>query len=124
MICFNDKAFGFSHPNFTMTPTPLGQTCYHCEEEIIEGDKGFFRFLWLGYQNSGEGYYRPIHFECDLRLTMGSLEHQTCKCSCYGFENEEDETKSKRERAKEAAAYYFATDPLWKALGEKPDENS
>lgn len=63
--------------------------CQHCNE-IIEGKTSI----------------RGLHNECAVRLTVGSVAHQTKTCSCYGGDSEDDPTLSKREAA--LAAYRLA----------------
>lgn len=69
--------------------------CIHCEDEIkpyevIPDCKG------------------KMHRECLLRSIIGSVAHQTQRCSCYGFSGEDDPKLTARENAKAAARYFLS----------------
>lgn len=52
--------------------TPVAQPCAWCKEEFIPGDRGVF-------YATGE----PMHIECFMRQTTGSVTHVLHQCSCY-----------------------------------------
>jgi predicted RNA-binding Zn-ribbon protein involved in translation (DUF1610 family) len=55
-------------------PTPVGQKCMNCGEEIMEGDQGV-RFINGPYQ----------HRECGLRNVMGGIGHHVNHAKyCHG----------------------------------------
>ena len=80
------------HPQ---APTPLGQACSSCGEEIASGDSGFVL--------SSNG---PIHLECFLRHLYGSVGHQGKRCSCYGGSEEDPHGMTKRQAAIAAVEHY------------------
>lgn len=76
---------------------PIGKPCAHCEEPIGPKDEGVML----------SGSDDPWHQECFLRQILGSVAHQTRRCSCYGGDgNEDDDDLSRREAARRAVAYY------------------
>lgn len=68
----------------TWVPTPSGQRCALCGEEVVSGDRGWIR---------GTAHYTPggvlaaadavVHAECELDGTLG---HVIGVCSCTGHE--------------------------------------
>lgn len=56
-------------------PTPVGDTCDHCDEEITSEDTGVLMAgipdRWLIY-----------HWNCFLRGTFGSVAHIEGRCGC------------------------------------------
>lgn len=79
-------------------PTPIGVRCWHCAEPIEDGDQGIIMPCC--------GAARPIHLDCLLRLTLGSLGHQRRRCSCYGGDEEDPPGLTVREAARAAVAYH------------------
>jgi hypothetical protein len=75
--------------------TPVEQKCYQCDEEIIDGDRGFLRAV---HRVSG-AKIEPVHRECDFRAVAGSLGHQLQMCSCYGGTFEDPQELTRREAA-------------------------
>jgi hypothetical protein len=54
-------------------PTPVGQPCRHCQEAIVDGDRGW---LHPHLDNRGDGVLTvvgqtPIHVECFLAEILG-----------------------------------------------------
>jgi hypothetical protein len=78
-------------------PTPVGQSCMHCGEGILEGEDGF--------QTDEKS---PFHRECFLRLLSGSVAHQMRACSCFLGDQAVDceEGLSRRHSARLAMAYF------------------
>lgn len=83
--------------------TPVGVPCMHCDEPIEEGDTGTIQTLV--HSEIGE-VLRPIHYECRLRLAIGSLGHQRKLCSCYGGDKEDPEGLTRRQAAIVATHYF------------------
>lgn len=79
----------------TLVETPVGIPCFYCEEPIQALEMGTI-------ENLG-----PSHYECQMRMIVGSVGHQLRKCSCFGGNLEDPPTLTKREAA--VAAY-----ELWK----------
>lgn len=79
-------------------PTPTGVECLLCDEKIVEGDRGVFRFA---IDEDGWRVDAAIHRECDLRSVTGGIEHLTAGPhavgSCY-----EGSTLSYRQSALQA----------------------
>lgn len=51
----------------------LTPSCIHCAEPVIKGE------LVSPVQGNGQ----PMHYECGLRLGVGSVAHQMRRCTCY-----------------------------------------
>lgn len=66
------------------TPTPVGQPCLHCGEQIADGDLGFMRVVVATVGPS----VLPAHRECDLRSVLGGLDHVLGRCEHTGHCNE------------------------------------
>lgn len=76
-------------------PTPVGELCGYCEEEVRPGQCGVIR--------SGV----VEHYECQLRRVIGGINHQRGTCRCCGGSDEPDpEWATWREGALIAVAYY------------------
>lgn len=85
-------------PPAVQVPTPVGETCLHCGEPIGGGvgDRGLLR---LAIRADGAGI-EPVHMECDLRMTLGGLDHLAGRCLCTGRGHEADgEAGTAREEA-------------------------
>jgi len=93
----------FGDPKFrkeyeTQIPTPVDMTCIHCDEPIAEGDTGTLQL---------EG---AMHYECRLRLVVGSVEHQLKLCTCFGGTQDHNHLElTKRGDACAAASLWHAT---------------
>lgn len=59
---------------------PVGQACVFCEEDIVEGDRGFMRAVLLA--DGVEPRVEPTHWECEALTIVG---HEFGVCSCTGF---------------------------------------
>lgn len=70
-------------------PTPVGDICFLCDQEIQDGDDG------TTYANGG-----AVHLECWLRMGLGSPAHLQGMCSCSGQEEPEDD-RTWREQGRE-----------------------
>lgn len=73
-------------------PTPVGTPCAHCSESIDENDRGMMAPA-------------PFHFECFMRMILGSVGHQKGTCSCFGGTDEDPPGMTKREAAKAALKF-------------------
>lgn len=80
------------------TGTPLGVPCLYCEEPIAEGDQGEMVGAADGLQ--------PIHKECLLRQTLGSVAHQERLCACYGGKQGDPPGMTRRQSAIEAWEHF------------------
>jgi hypothetical protein len=78
------KAYGAPYERDTPhAPTPVGEPCLWCEENIEAGDTG----LIVGYIDTGEALTPrqvPYHYECYLRQIIGGVNHQLHLCCCPG----------------------------------------
>ena len=71
---------GLVYPENTLVATPVGAPCGYCGEAIGPADRGCI-IPHLGEDGASE---KPFHFECHMRLVIGSLAQQQRRCSCYG----------------------------------------
>lgn len=74
-----------------LVQTPIGVPCIRCDEPIKALDMGVVTNLG------------PLHYECQMRMIVGSVGHQLKQCSCYGGTLEDPPELTKRESA--IAAY-------------------
>ncbi len=99
------KWFGIDivRPEEQRTETPVGARCGFCVEEIEADDRG----CTIPDMSGGEGAY---HFECYIRVIVGSLAHQQKRCSCYGHDCTELDPPNMtlREAARVALVYWVA----------------
>ena len=97
------KWFGIAlvDPEEAQVPTPVGQPCGFCQEPIQMGDRG----CTIPDVSGGEN---PYHFECHMRLVVGSLAHQRRRCSCYGGAELDPPGMSLRQAALAAWEYWLA----------------
>lgn len=79
----------------------MTDTCRRCGEPVANGDKVSPALL--------DG--RVMHYECGLRIVVGSVGHLLRLCSCYGGNTEDPEWMTERQAARAATA-------LWEALPE------
>jgi len=64
-------------------PTPVGEPCLHCGEEISSADRGVLQhYVDLGPDGKPVAKVVPIHIECLLRMTLGGPGHLMGLCSC------------------------------------------
>ena len=77
-------------------PVPVGKSCTLCEEPIGLQDNGFYQ---------ADGDY-SFHFECFIRVIVGSVGHQRGTCSCYGGTDEDPPGLSIRDAARAALLEY------------------
>ena len=59
--------------------TPVGTSCHHCAEIIVEGDQGI---------TNTQGW--SWHLECYLRGIVGGVNHIRGTCHCCGGKDEPD----------------------------------
>jgi len=97
------KQFGpFPNDNFEIVPVPVGEICTHCAEAIAEEEPGF------RYANG------PVaHYECFMRMSVGSLAHIEKRCSCFvpGAECTDPPEMARREAARVAVAAWHRLQP-------------
>lgn len=96
----------FGDPKFckefeTQVETPVGQPCRYCDEPIAEGDTGTINFAG-----------QVMHYECSLRLVIGSIGHQKGTCSCHGGTEEDPPGMTTRQAAIAAARYWHLKNRL------------
>ena len=84
---------------------PVGVPCVLCDEPVAEGDTGTINL-------SGQ----VTHYECHLRVVIGSVGHQMKRCSCYGGTEEDPPGLSQRQAAQAAVEYWYQHDGR-KSLG-------
>lgn len=58
------------------TETPVGESCLHCQEPIVDGDRGSFIDTMEGPA--------PVHRECSLRAVLGGIEHLSAEPHAEG----------------------------------------
>ena len=75
-------------------PAPVGAPCVYCKELIEEYDMGTLT----------EG--RLLHYECSIRLAVGSVGHQAHECSCYGGNEDDPQGLTLHEAAHAAERYH------------------
>ena len=93
---------GLVDPEEAHIPTPVGLPCGFCREPIQIGDRGCMIPDFSGCDN-------PFHFECHMRLVIGSLAHQQRRCSCYGGTEHDPPGMTLRQAARAAFEYWTAT---------------
>ena len=64
--------------NAEQVPTPVGETCPLCPDQITETDRGFLR----GAVTTEGWSVRPTHALCEMLTTFG---HSFGICGCSGF---------------------------------------
>lgn len=76
-VCGNDE---------DRVEAPVGEECMECEEPIADGESGVLVMVGIWVEDVGmvESYPAPVHKECMLRMTVGSLAHLNQECTCYG----------------------------------------
>lgn len=79
-------------------PTPVGETCLLCAEPIAEGDCGTINFV-----------DQVTHYECEMRLAVGSVGHLMGRCYCKGGTEEDPPGMTIREAS-------IAACNLWEAM--------
>ena len=83
----------------TVAPTPVGRPCLYCDEPIDEGDQGVLHTVLFLHGNDGEPITEPLHRECDLRMSLGSIGHLTMRCACEGGDYEDPPGMTSRQAA-------------------------
>jgi hypothetical protein len=74
--------------------TPAGTPCILCREAVQANDIGTIE------------HGQVAHYECRLRLAVGSLGHQRRRCACFGGTEEDPPGLSFRQAAVAAALYF------------------
>lgn len=78
-------------------PTPVGQKCLLCEEEVLDGESGVI-IMAMGPVGVGPA---PQHIECFLRSILGSVAHLEGRCICSGGTVEDMDDRPYRVQARE-----------------------
>jgi hypothetical protein len=78
-LYFGEKWDAPSHDDATQTETPIGEPCYMCEREIVEGDQGWVRSL---VTSDWKATSQPVHLGCEMGTTIG---HTFGYCNCTGW---------------------------------------
>lgn len=66
-------------------PTPAGQPCLWCAEDVVDGDRGqLLPVAELDDHGRPVALVRPIHAECLLRSVLGGPGHLLGTCGCHG----------------------------------------
>lgn len=63
-------------------PTPVGQQCLHCGEDVIEGDRGWHTAALTIEEGVPVGRPAVVHAECQL---LGIVGHTVGVCGCTGY---------------------------------------
>ena len=72
--------------------------CVHCGEEILFEERHPLLHL----------EHRRAHRECHMRMVVGSIAHQSRKCSCFGGKAQDENPKlTIRQNAKAAMDYFL-----------------
>lgn len=92
--------------------TPVGATCYRCDEPVIAGDRGFIE---ASLQKANDEFVvgvTHVHAECRLDEFCG---HTVGLCRCTGVE-------LSRDRARRVWACYFDEkgESLWRTNASTP----
>lgn len=110
--------------------TPVALFCVECGERIAEGDSGVVlqsvvvelddaRNLVVGAPGGALTMFSTpkdqagihsiaLHEECFMRQIVGSIGHQTRRCSCFGGDYDDPPGMSKRDAAKIAYTVFLA----------------
>jgi hypothetical protein len=75
-------------------------TCAWCGEVILEGEATAIKLVGCDHR---------FHRECMLRSIVGSVAHQTRRCSCYGGTEDDPPGLTKREAARKAFELFTLT---------------
>ena len=94
---------GIVHPEERLAPTPVGVPCGFCQEPIEHDEQG----VMVTHIEQHGVSERAYHFECQIRLTIGSLAHQQRRCSCYGGTEHDPPGMTLREAARAAFQYWL-----------------
>ncbi|HZT29450.1 MAG TPA: hypothetical protein VFA33_06185 [Bryobacteraceae bacterium] len=99
------KWFGVTivEPEEQSAPTPVGAACGFCLEPIETGNRGV---IIPHIDTDGESE-KPYHFECHMRMVVGSLAHQQRRCSCYGGTEHDPPGMTLRQAARAAFEYWI-----------------
>ena len=86
-------------------PTPVGRRCGYCRERIEAGDQG----VVIPDVGLRRVVGRPYHYECHMRMIVGSVAHLQGRCSCYGGDDADPPEMTLRQAARAAFEYWVAT---------------
>lgn len=103
------KIFGMVDDEHEVVETPFGEPCLYCDEPIEADDTGFVTPMVNALSHVVEAAY---HRSCFLVTFVGSVGHQTGKCSCFGGDFDDPPGMSKREAAQEAVRIFEGKN-LW-----------
>lgn len=62
--------------------TPIGALCLHCGEPIAEDDRGIMTTCVRLRDDSPVATTEPVHMECDVRASLGGIDHWRGTCFC------------------------------------------
>ena len=88
------------YPGERRVPAPVGVPCGYCEEAVTAEDRG----CTIPDADGGE---LPYHFECHIRLAIGSVAHQRGQCSCSGGRDHDPPGLTRRQAARAALDYWL-----------------
>lgn len=98
------KAYGCAYESdMPHAPTPVGESCAHCDEAISDGDTG----LITAYLGTEGWTFKPLHYDCHMRGIVGGLNHQLGKCTCCGGTEPPDPPHMSKRAAAIAAVNCF-----------------
>lgn len=95
--------------------TPVGQPCGRCDEPIAADDDG----VLIPYVTRCDTVMQPLHYECNLRQTIGGLNHLLGRCTCCGGTSDPDPPHmTKRQAAKAAATFWTLREQAHRSKGD------
>jgi hypothetical protein len=97
-LFFGDRWDAPQVDDATQVNTPVGRQCLYCAEPVEQDDRGLLRYYSLGTPPA------PVHMECDLRMSLGSVAHLEGRCSC-NCQYAATSSKTFREQARETLAW-------------------
>ena len=96
------RGYALHYPENTLVATPVGAPCGYCGEPIERGEHGCI-IPHFGKDGASEN---PYHFECHMRMIVGSLAHQQKRCTCYGGAESDPPGMMLRQAARVAFEYW------------------
>jgi len=94
----------FDDGDVRQVPTPVGEPCLYCREEIAEADRGFIQTAFKSLAPE----QLPIHRECQLRMILGGLDHVEGRCEYIGHCNELQKAAGRTDREDALAVWDWA----------------
>lgn len=93
--------------------TPTGEPCLRCGEPIENWASGVVQSCVTTEGASR----RPLHLECFVRGTFGSVGHLRGRCSCFGGDEEDPPGMTRREAARASVLALLEVNGGIEALG-------